>query len=160
MAEWTSLPEHSRVWIYQADRFLSATEASWVKEQAIAFVNNWSSHGAKLEASVELFDQLFLVVFVNEDQAAASGCSIDKSVAFVKALEKELGLSFMDRMKTAIATNDGPELVALNDFPRLKSEGKISETTLVFDNLVNTKAEFERGWKKRIADSWHMRFLN
>jgi hypothetical protein len=160
MADWKSLPDHSRVWVYQCERKLSTTESTWLKEQASHFVDTWSSHGTPLQAAVELFDDLFLVVFVDEQHATASGCSIDKSVGFIKMLENELKISLMDRMMTAILTESGPEPVDLKTFPALKQEGKIAENTVVFDHLVSTKADFLRSWKKPITESWHVRFLN
>lgn len=158
--QFHELPDHSRVWIYQADRMLSEAEVSYIRERAHEFVKNWSAHGSKLHAAIDVIDRLFLIIMVDEDQAAASGCSIDKSVAFVKALEKEFGISFMDRMKVAVESDAGLEIVSLHDLPALHKAGRIQENTVVFNNLVNTKKEFNDQWRTIIANSWHQRFLN
>lgn len=159
MMNWRELPDHSRVWIYQCDRMLTEEEATAIRKKAEDFVADWSAHGTPLHASVDLIDRLFLLIMVDENQAMASGCSIDKSVAFVKALETEFGVSFMDRMKVAVETTSGLQLVHLHALPDWKAEGKINDQTLVYDNLVKNKKEFAERWKTPIAESWHHRFL-
>ena len=57
----------------------------------------------------------FLVVFVDEKIAQASGCSIDKSVHFVKQLEDEFHINFFDR--TLIAYKEGNEIQTKSFLP-------------------------------------------
>ena len=49
-----------------------------------------------------LYKNRFLILAVDESQASASGCSIDSSVKFVKAMESELGTDFFNRMNLVI----------------------------------------------------------
>src|SRR5690606_24444431 len=86
-----TLPEHSRVWIYQCERFLAPHEVVAINEEGDRFVSGWSAHGAPLTAKIAIIENLFLVVMVDELQAKATGCSIDKSVSFVKEVEDYLG---------------------------------------------------------------------
>lgn len=156
---WQELPSHSRVWIYQADRILSEEEINLIQKKSSEFVTNWSSHGTPLEASIDFFYGLFLVVFVNEAQAMASGCSIDKSVGLVRELEKTLQIDFMNRMLVAVAHDHEIELLHLHDLSEQLQSNKITLDTLVFNNLVATKKEFESVWKVKISESWHQQFV-
>lgn len=160
MADWKNLPDDSRVWIYQADRLLTDAEVAHIQNAAKQFVEGWSTHGTPLQADIDIFDHLFLMVMVDEHHASASGCSIDKSVAFVRAMENDLKLSFMDRMKVAVEINSGIELVSLHALSDLKQAGKITDHTLVHNPLVKDKKEFLAGFKLPISESWHKQFLN
>ena len=91
-------PDHSRVWIYQADRQLDGTELAFVKDGLDAFIADWAAHGKGLQARGEVVYGRILILCVNESSVHASGCSIDSSVRFVKALGSELGVDFFDRL--------------------------------------------------------------
>ncbi len=156
---WKELPAHTRVWVYQADRLLTEEEAEWLKREGESFTRTWDSHGNPLSATTEVFHRLFLVIFVDEAQAMASGCSIDKSVAFVKRVEQDLGIQLMDRMQVAYLEGDKVAQARLTELATLASAGKINANTPVFNNLVSTLDEFEKSWTLPMGESWHARYL-
>jgi hypothetical protein len=47
----------------------------------------------------------------------------------------------------------------LKDFQKLLKKKAVSEKTIVFNNLINTKEELENNWEIPITESWHNRFL-
>ena len=90
--------DQARVWVYQADRELDATELAWVNEELATFVKTWAAHGNKLHGNARMITPFALVFVVEEATTLPSGCSIDASVHFVKSLEKELNVDFFNRM--------------------------------------------------------------
>lgn len=153
------MPEHSRVWIYQCERFLVPHEVTAINEEGDRFVSGWSAHGTPLNAKIAVVENLFLIVMVDELQAKATGCSIDKSVSFVKEAENYMGASLTNRMKVAIEVNNQIMITDLNQLADLKKQNVISDKTLAFDNLVETKSNLFSQWKVKIGESWHKNFL-
>lgn len=47
----------------------------------------------------------------------------------------------------------------LADFKKMVKQKSVSPRTIVFNNLVNTKAEFDEYWEVPLTESWHSRFL-
>ncbi len=90
---YQDLNDSARVWIYQADRPLKGTEIEEIRERGRLFVASWAAHGEKLDAAIEVLHDRFVVLCADEAQVKASGCSIDRSVGFVRELESDLGLS-------------------------------------------------------------------
>ena len=84
------LAEHSRVWVYQANRFLSDQEIVAISNALSQFIESWNAHGASLYAGFEIISSRFVVLAVDEEKALASGCSIDKSVHFFQKIGKIL----------------------------------------------------------------------
>src|SRR5690606_37545073 len=84
------MPDHARLWVYKAPRDLGQAEQKLVREKGQAFTGSWAAHGQPLDACVDVLAGRFVVVAVDEEQAMASGCSIDRSVAFIKELEHDL----------------------------------------------------------------------
>jgi hypothetical protein len=80
-------------------------------------------------------------------------------VRFVQLLEKELHLDLMDKMNITFKEGEDINLVKLPDFQRFAKERKITQETIVFNNMVNTKEDFENNWEIPAKQSWHKRFL-
>jgi hypothetical protein len=157
--EYKNLPNNSRVWIYQADREFTDIEMDFIALKAEDFINQWTRHGDDLKGSFTFKYKQFLVLAVDESFNNVSGCSIDSSVRFVQALEKELNLDLMNKMNITFKDNDRINLVKLSDFQRFAKEQKVTSDTIVFNNMVNTKEAFENNWEIPMQESWHKRFL-
>lgn len=159
LAPYDTLPDDTRVWIYQSNRPLTDTEVQAVREELQAFVQEWVSHNRQLRAHGDVWHRTFIVLLVDESQAGASGCSIDKSVYFLKSLQDRLGVDLFDRMAFAYREGEAVNVLPKAAFQEAYTEGRITDDTPVFDNLVDTKAAFERQWEKPLRDSWHKRFV-
>ncbi|MEO8591378.1 MAG: ABC transporter ATPase [Flavobacteriales bacterium] len=153
------MPAHARVWVYKTPRDLSQAEQKLVREQGSVFTSTWAAHGAALDACVDVLFGRFVVVAVDEAQAMASGCSIDKSVGFVKQLEYDLNLMLTDRMIVVYERNAGIESCRLQELPELLKDGVITADTVVFDDLVSTVGELNERFRVPLRSSWMQRFL-
>lgn len=154
------LSHQARVWVYQSDRQLTEDEVSLIEESAPAFLNNWAAHGKPLKASFQLIENQFLILAVEEAAQAASGCSIDSSVAFIKALETELQLNFMDRAKVAFAVENQVYLESLPHIKNSIATGKITADTPIYNTLVNNKQELEEKWLLPAKETWLKRYFS
>jgi hypothetical protein len=157
--EYKNLPHNSRVWIYQADREFTDTEMDFIASKAEDFINQWTRHGDDLKGSFTFKYNQFLVLAVDESFNNVSGCSIDSSVRFVQALEKEFQLDLMNKMNITFKDNDTINLAKLPDFQKFVKEQIVTAETIVFNNMVNTKEDFENNWEVPVSKSWHKRFL-
>ncbi len=155
------MPPDSRVWVYQCSRKLSEAEIIAIQEKANLFLDEWTAHGAKLKACFEIRHGIFLLMLVDEKQAMASGCSIDKSVHFILGLENEFGISLTNRLLFAYRNNTGEVSVAgRHDFERMIKAGAIRGETKVFNPLVKNKSELETGFEIPFEKSWHKNLIN
>ncbi|MDB5287815.1 MAG: transporter ATPase [Mucilaginibacter sp.] len=150
---------HSRVWVYQSDRKLTTDETVQIQMHMDNFTRSWTAHNNQLKAKAEIRYNRFLVLIVDESQAGASGCSIDKSVNFMKQLEQEFGINLFDRFN--LAYRDGEEVISVprHQFEELLKLGKINTETIVFNNLAQNVAELETKWEVPFKDSWHIQLF-
>lgn len=148
--------KNSKVWVYQSSRFFSKDEAAQIETFLNSFAKDWTAHNQALKAKAFLKHNLFVVLVVDESQTNASGCSIDKSVNFIKFLGDEFKVDFFDRFRVAYRTENGEiENCDKVSFEKLLFEGKIKNDTKVFNNLVKNLEEFEYHWEINFAESWH-----
>lgn len=157
---FSKLSDTSKVWIYQASRTLDEAECAAIREELVQFVEAWTAHQMSLHAYGDIYHNRFLVLMADESDHAASGCSIDRSVHFLQDLEQRYRVSLFDRTDVAWTGPDGIIYTApLGNLKAMVEEHTIDEGTLVFDNLVSTKKQFETAWMKPLSMSWHHRFI-
>lgn len=149
-----------RIWIYQSNRELSNEELALAEKKLQAFTEQWKAHGKELAARAEVRYNRFIILFLNEDLESASGCSIDSSVRFLKAIEDELGIDLFDRLQTAYFDGDDVKTASRGELEDLLANGKINENTRVFDNTVQNSKELAERWIVPMKDSWHGRVFD
>ncbi|MCH8903792.1 MAG: ABC transporter ATPase [Bacteroidetes bacterium] len=155
MTNYNDLPDNCRVWIYQSDREFTPDEVSDIKVRLGDFVSNWGTHGTQLVAFADVYHNYFIAFVVDEESMKATGCSIDASVHLIQDLERELNLSLLTRTNFAYKDNGQIKVAAQDDFSELVKNGVVSDETIIFDNLVKNKHDFEEKWEIPFEKSWH-----
>jgi len=124
-----ALPDDARLWIFGASRPLGEQDAASLISSTQRFLEEWAAHGRALAVAFEWLHNRFLLVAVHEDRAAASGCSIDALVHYVKRLEGE---------------------------KRGEVDGNTIVFDLTVQRLGDVR---NGGWERAAASSWHAQLL-
>ncbi len=160
LVNFTQLPDSAKVWVYQSSRTFTAFEIDELNDSISAFLTDWTAHGQDLQAGFLLPYNRFIVLGVNQDLHAASGCSIDASVRFIKSLESIYDLTLLDNTLVLYKQEQAIQKLTLLEFKKIATEGNFRSDTIVFNNLVKTKGEFVSNWETTAQNSWHNRFLS
>ena len=153
------LQPKARVWVYQSDRKFTEEEISFMLLAGKEFVSAWTAHNHALKSSIKIFHQQFIVLAVDEEFSAASGCSIDKSFHFIQTLESKLNLSLLDKSNIAFHINNEVKLFKITAIKSLIEKDKIKPDDQVFNNLVTNKLALEESWLIAAKNSWMGRFF-
>ena len=94
-------------------------------------------------------------MFVDESKQGASGCSIDRSVAVIKSIADQYHIDFFNRTNIAFMQGELTKVLPLAEFKK-----QLTPQTLVYNNLVSTKSEYESKWKVPLSESWLARFAD
>lgn len=149
------MPDHSRVWVYQANRPFSASETQAIEDYLAPALTQWASHGAGLNASFEIRFQQVIVIAVDETVNAASGCSIDASTRWFKEMGAALGIDFFDR-STAIVEGDELTLLPLT---ALKNNPLLTPSKDVIPLQTESLGAYRSGWLQRADSTWLKRYF-
>lgn len=160
LVPFENLPDSSRVWIYQANRSFTNEELEEIQSRLDQFVTQWTAHGADLQAGYLIKYKRFIILALDQQINAATGCSIDASVHFIQQLEREFNVDLLDKMNVSYKQGEFIAYKSLTDFRKMAKQKAVSPKTIVFNNLVNNKAEFLSDWEVPASESWHKRFLN
>jgi len=155
--EFDELPDHGRLWVFPASRDLGDTEVEALLSAVDEFLTQWSAHGAPLRSGRKLVERRFLLVGVDVDAEAPSGCSIDALVNRLRALGSELGLTLIDHGPVWFRTpGGGVRCVPRGEFRSLAEGGSVQPEGLVFDTSLSAIGEERSGGLERPATrTWH-----
>jgi hypothetical protein len=151
--------ENSRVWVYQSDKQLSDEQTVHLQAKLDNFTKSWTAHNNQLKAKAEIRYNRFIILVVDESQAGASGCSIDKSVHFMQQVEQHYGINLFDRFN--LAYRDGEEILSVPraKFEELLANKTINTDTIVFNNVIQSFKDLQTKWEVPFKDSWHMQLF-
>jgi hypothetical protein len=154
------LPPYSRVWIYQADHAFSERDEKMIADGLGEFCSQWMVHGHPLQTSFRIDYHQFVILAVDENEAQASGCSIDGSVRVMKELGSKLKIDFFNRLKIGVLEEGSIKTYSKQEVELNYRAGQLSGQSITFNNLLATKAELEKNWQIPLGSSWLAKYLS
>ncbi len=128
--------EESKIWIYGFSRPVNNHESEIIKQYLDTFIQNWKSHGDKVQGACEFLHNRFVIIAAHIP--GVSGCSIDSSVDVFKQLKDTYNLDALNLHNVYYRNNEGIQSVARNEFNNLIQAGEITMETIVFDTSLQT----------------------
>ena len=152
--------ENSKVWVYQSNRLFTGKEISEINESLKSFTATWQAHGQDLSAGYEIRDGLFIILWVDENVASASGCSIDSSVRLMKEIEQKYNVELFNRFNIAWREQEEVKITNRENFEKLVLDGRIKNETIVFNNMVTNGSDLKSKWEVPFSESWHAKVFS
>ena len=101
----------------------------------------------------------FIVFFADDSTTPLEIADIDASVQFILQLQQEHKVDLLDKMNVCFKQGEYVQYKDLKDFKKLLKNKAVTGKSIVFDNLITTKEEFDAYWEGPISDSWYGRFV-
>lgn len=143
-----------RVIIFPASRPFSPKESKIITEKLYDFLATWAAHGKPLSSSFKIERNQFIVICVDEEKEAASGCSIDALGTVMREMDSEFELGLFDRMKASFIENGETKTMKLQEFRKGLKEKTISSDIEVFDFSKNSYVAFLSDFLLPLKRSW------
>ncbi len=148
-------PDNAKLWFYWIPRPLEADEMAFFLESKRAFLSQWNTHGKANTADVWLLEGRCIVVIAGNEFEGVSGCSIDKSVAWIRSLSVSWEVDLLDRNWVMFQTNNGQwEMAKLSQFWALRKANVVNDETNLVDSTITQFNEMPH-LIKPFAQSWH-----
>lgn len=143
----------NRAWTYIINKELSHHELELILEKGKKFVEGWTAHEQQLTGDFTIFKGRIIIVTVNENVNAASGCSIDKLTRFIKQLESEFGLELMNRLLVAYGNKGKVNVIHSSKVKELLNSGEITGNTIIYNTSVSNQEEL-KNWEQPLKNTW------
>jgi hypothetical protein len=150
----------NRVWIYLSEKEFTDEQIKEISAEGEHFLSGWNAHGQPLSGTLEVYKKHFIIIKANEAQFAASGCSIDKLVQFIKHTEQKFNLSLFNRLLVAVQKDEGIEVIHSSKVRGLLDNGSLNENSLVYELSVGTEKELLQNFLVPLKNSWLKKFLS
>jgi hypothetical protein len=149
----------SKVWLYTSDKSFDVSEEISIQHELNQFCSQWDSHGMGLKAKGFIINSRIIVLVVDESLHNISGCSMDKSVAFLKKLEIKYNISLFDRLLQTALFQDKWETFPSTFWSQKLKANEINLDTLFLDTLVNNLHDYQYHLAKKLGDFWLKRII-
>lgn len=156
LKSFTSLPDHSRLWVFPSSSALTASQREALAASLEKALAGWNAHGSEVRWGYTFVEDRFLMVAVDEDAAALTGCSIDSAVHAMQAIETSHHLTLTDSHRVFFRGPQGIEVASRAEFEELAAGGRVTLNTSVFDTVIASLGALRSGqWELAAKDSWH-----
>lgn len=156
---FNTLPSTAKLWVYPSSRKFYAQEIPEIEREIQAFLAEWKKDAGSFKASYQLVYDRFIVLAADDSESEMTMEDLDMAVAFILKLQEQYEVVLLDKMNVCFKQGVYTQYKELTDFKKLLKNRSITGKTIVFDNLVQTKEEYENYWEVPIEDSWYNRFL-
>ena len=153
LADFHTLPEESRIWLYAAENTLSKDQQIYIVNLISENLKGWNAHKQPLTAGFTILKNHFIVIALDESKNEASGCSIDTLQNMIQKIEKELSIPLMNRLNVFCEIK---ELIVC--IPSFKLASIAKSNTLFYDLTIQKKSDL-RHFLKPIGEGWCAHFL-
>ena len=159
IVDFKTMPDDSRIWIYQSNRDFNESEIRIINDKTISFLDNWQAHGKDLECSYSIIDKRFIIIAVNESVNPIGGCSIDFSLQLIKDISNTIGIDLLNRLVVNYRLDNKVESLSLSDLKNKIKDGDFSPETIIFNTAINSKSELLSNFEIDIRSSWLSKFI-
>jgi len=151
---FNNLSDHSKIWVYCFHETLTEFQLNEIRSKIETFTQNWTAHNNQLTAKGCLLLNHLIVLAVDEEKSSASGCSIDKSIHFLKTLMLDYNIDLFNRNLMAIYTNNNVSFIELSTLKAMLANNQMDAGQLYFDNTIHTLGLLRTKWLKPLHESW------
>ena len=159
IVDFNKIPNWCKLWIFPSNRKFYPQEIEGLKKRIEEFLSNWTNDGLALECSCELKYNRFIIISVDNSKISLSLKAHDTLTAFILELENFYDIILLDKINVCYKQGEFVQYKDLKEFKKMMKSKGVSKKTIVFDNMITTKAELENDWEINIMDSWLGRFL-
>lgn len=159
IVDYSLIPEDARIWIYPSSRKFYASELEEVEHKIKTFIENWKSDDENFKVCYKFLYNRFIIFFTDSENSTLTNTDINTSVSFILQLQEDYKVELLDKMNVCFKQGEFVQYKELKDFKKLLKNKAVTAKTIIFDNLITSKQDFENYWEVAIEDSWYRRFL-
>lgn len=150
----------SKLWVFQSRRFLTLEEIQDINKTLTDFLKTWAAHGADLKSELTIIKNKFIIIEVDENQAKATGCSIDKLNQCIRQIDQKYQLDLLNRLWVSYEDDKGEiTTVPMNSFKEKIKSAQIFPETYIYNLAISTSKEFEEKFRLPLKESWARIFM-
>ncbi len=150
----TELDDNSKIYIYPSSRKFYADEVPIISKKLDTFFENLPN----TDSYFEIKYQRIIIIFIS-DKTPFSIAQNDALVSLIFSFENEFNLSLVDKVKVFFKQGEYVQSKEVPDFKKLIKNRGVSKKTIVFNNFIHSKYEYDCCWEVPASESWVSHFF-
>ncbi|WP_165732178.1 ABC transporter ATPase [Polaribacter sp. 20A6] len=157
--DYSTITEEAKVWVYPSSRKFYPNEIEGIESKVKDFLESWKSDDENFKTSYQFLYNRFIVLFADDENSTLTNSNIDTSVSFILGLQQEYEVELLDKMNACFKQGEYVQYKDLKDFKKLLKNKAVTAKSIIFDNLITTKVDFDNNWEIPLEESWYNRYL-
>lgn len=156
-SEFKSLDDSATIKFYSLSEKKTEDELEPLISVVRELLVQWQADGKiRNGAAAFLLDRAFLAVAYEPMAGDVSGCTKDSLMHLLQDFEKRLGISILNSPRFSVLLDSSVQHMGMKDFKNLRAAGKITDSTVVFDHLIQNLGDArQNGFEKTVNNSWY-----
>jgi hypothetical protein len=147
--DYKNISEEANVFLYPSSRKFYPNELEELHPKIKDFLLNWSD----FKTAYIIKYNRFLIFFV-ENETQISTTLLDDLAMFIQQFERDYNITLLDKVNVCFKQGEYVQYQEMKRFRTLIKQKSISKKTIVFNNFIKSKYEFENEWEIPITESW------
>ena len=152
--DFKNMPEDAKIWVFPSRKKFYTNQIKELEEKIAGFVRQWTDKNTSLSATSFLKYHRFVIVCAFSPDPISTAIT-NELISFIMELQTDYKTELMDKMNVCFKQGEYVQYKDLKDFKKLIKDKAVNKKTIVFDNLVATKQEFETYWELPASESWY-----
>ncbi len=149
LVDFSLLNNTSKFYIFPCNRKFYPKELVEINQKIELFLQDISD----LDFFYEIKYQQFIIIIIS-NRTPLSISQNNTLVNLLQTLENEYKISLIDKVKVFFKQGEYVQVKEIPDFKKLIKNRGVSKKTVVFNNFINTKSEYECCWEVPATESW------
>jgi hypothetical protein len=154
LVDYQTLSDNSKVWIYPSSRKFYPNEIAPLANEITQFLSNWKQEEEAIACHFKLHYNRILVI-TTTGETLLNTPTINHLIAFIIQLQEKYEVQLLDKMNVCFKQGEHVQYKDLKSFKELIKSRAVNKNTLVFDNMVSSKLDFENYWEVPASESWY-----
>jgi hypothetical protein len=150
----------SPLFIFPYSKGLNQNQKEHLEVALSGFFEKWNAHGEPLSAKMWIEEEQFLLIYVDEAQAQASGCSKDRLFHFINEINSIHDLKEGPVGKFYVRNKGQIGVFSRNEIREGLKEGTILPDNELYPVWINSTEQYEQFWKKPVRTFGQLLKLN
>ena len=159
ITDFNLLSEEAKVWVYPSSRKFYTHEIDEIELKIKTFVTNWNNENINFKCSYQFLYNRFIIIAAEDENFSVTNLDMNAQVEFIINLQNNYKVSLLDKMNVCYKQGEYVQYKELKDFKKLVKNKAVTAKTIIFDNLITNKYDFQNFWEIPIEESWYNRFF-
>ncbi len=154
LVNYKDISDYSRVIIFPSSRKFYEEEVPEINNAIGNFLEGFD----EIKFHYKLKYNRFVIIFISEDTLLDLKIN-EEIIAFIQNLEKNYQVSLIDKIRVFFKQGEYVQVKEVPDFKKMIKSRSLSKSTIVFNNFIYTRSEFDCCWEVPAEESWISHFF-